>query len=51
LEFSGGHIVADVTAPANGYLAFFGELDYNDDGMTYQLSTQIRIIGAQPKAD
>ncbi|HKA31614.1 MAG TPA: PhoPQ-activated protein PqaA family protein [Candidatus Binatia bacterium] len=51
MEISGGHIVGEMTAPEKGYLAFFGELDYNDLEMTYQLSTQIRIIGAPAKAD
>jgi PhoPQ-activated pathogenicity-related protein len=50
-EISGGRIVGEVSAPEKGYVAFFGELDYDDQGMTYQLSTQIRIIGATPKAD
>ena len=51
MEISGGHVVGEMAAPEKGYLAFFGELDYNDLGMTYQLSTQIGIIGAPTKAD
>ncbi len=51
VEISGGTIVGEVSAPERGYLAFFGELDYDDQGMTYQLSTQIRIVGAPAKAD
>jgi PhoPQ-activated pathogenicity-related protein len=50
-EISGGKIVGEVSAPVKGYVAFFGELDYDDQGMAYQLSTQIRIIGAPAKAD
>ncbi len=51
LEIAGGRVVSEVSAPEKGYVAFFGELDYDDQGMTYQLSTQIRIIGAPAKAD
>ncbi len=37
------------TPPADGCLAFYAELDYEIDGISYHLSTQIRICG-QPKA-
>jgi PhoPQ-activated pathogenicity-related protein len=34
----------EVTPPAEGYLAFYGELDYEIDGLKYHLSTQVRMI-------
>ncbi|HET8562958.1 MAG TPA: PhoPQ-activated protein PqaA family protein [Candidatus Binatia bacterium] len=38
-----GIVVGEVTPPKKGYLAFFGELDYEIDGLKYHLSTQIRV--------
>ncbi|MGH8546274.1 MAG: PhoPQ-activated pathogenicity-related family protein [Gammaproteobacteria bacterium] len=38
-----GKIVGEVTPPAKGHLAFFGELDYDIDGLRYRLSTQVRM--------
>ncbi|HEX2385834.1 MAG TPA: hypothetical protein VHL99_04685, partial [Candidatus Binatia bacterium] len=43
VDISGGRVVGEVTAPEKNYLAFFGELDYEVDGLKYQLSTQIRV--------
>jgi PhoPQ-activated pathogenicity-related protein len=45
VDISGGRVVGEVTAPEKNYVAFFGELDYEVDGLKYQLSTQIRIVG------
>jgi PhoPQ-activated pathogenicity-related protein len=39
---SDGRVIGEVNPPANGYLAFFGELDYEIDGLKYHLSTQVR---------
>ena len=36
-------VVGEVMFPAEGYTAFFGELDYEIEGLKYHLSTQIRI--------
>ena len=36
-------IAGEVAAPAAGHLAFFGELDYEIDGLRYHLSTQVRM--------
>ena len=36
-------VVGEVTPPEKGHVAFFGELDYEIDGLKYQLSTQIRV--------
>ena len=43
VSFSDGKIVAEVMAPEAGHLAFFGELDYEVDGLPYHLSTQVRM--------
>jgi PhoPQ-activated pathogenicity-related protein len=37
-----GKIIGEVTPPESGHLAFFGELDYEIDGVSYHLSTQVR---------
>jgi PhoPQ-activated pathogenicity-related protein len=36
-------VVGELKAPADGYAALFGELDYEIEGLKYHLSTQIRI--------
>jgi PhoPQ-activated pathogenicity-related protein len=41
--FSDGTIIGEVAPPEMGHLAFYGELDYEIDGLEYQLSTQIRM--------
>jgi PhoPQ-activated pathogenicity-related protein len=43
VSFSDGKIIGEVTPPEKGHLAFFGELDYEIDGLRYHLSTQVRI--------
>jgi PhoPQ-activated pathogenicity-related protein len=43
VTLSNGHIVGEVTKPENGHLAFFGELDYEIDGLRHKLSTQVRM--------
>ncbi len=40
---SDGKIIGEVTPPEKGHLAFFGELDYEIDGLSYHLSTQVRM--------
>lgn len=40
---SGEKIVAEVPLPDKGHAAFFGELDYEIDGLQYRLSTQMRM--------
>ena len=47
-----GKVVGLVTPPkaGDGCLAFFGELDYELDGLKYHLSTQIRIAGTPKPA-
>jgi PhoPQ-activated pathogenicity-related protein len=43
MSLSDGKIVGEVTLPDKGHLAFFGELDYEIDGLRYHLSTQVRM--------
>jgi PhoPQ-activated pathogenicity-related protein len=43
LSLSKGKIVGEVTPPEKGHSAFFGELDYDIDGVPYHLSTQVRL--------
>ncbi|HSF58677.1 MAG TPA: PhoPQ-activated protein PqaA family protein [Candidatus Binatia bacterium] len=40
---SNGRVIGEVTPPEKGHIAFFGELDYEIDGLKYQLSTQVRM--------
>jgi PhoPQ-activated pathogenicity-related protein len=40
---SDGMVVGEVTPPEKGNIAFYGELDYEIDGLKYQLSTQVRV--------
>jgi PhoPQ-activated pathogenicity-related protein len=43
VTFSNGKVIGEITVPEKGHRAFFGELDYEIDGLTYHLSTQIRL--------
>jgi PhoPQ-activated pathogenicity-related protein len=38
-------VTGEVALPEEGYVAFFGELDYEIDGLKYRLSTQLRVEG------
>jgi PhoPQ-activated pathogenicity-related protein len=42
---SGGTVQGEVAPPADGFVAFFAELDYEVNGVVYHLSTQMRIAG------
>ena len=42
-RFSDGKIIGEVTPTEKAHLAFFGELDYEINGLRYQLSTQVRM--------
>lgn len=48
-EVSGTSVVGRVKPSEKGFLAFYGELDYDADGLPYSLSTQIRVAGAEKK--
>lgn len=42
VSLSGGKVVGELSPPTEGHLAFFGEVDYQIDGLKYHLSTQVR---------
>src|SRR5918994_1789957 len=42
-NISDGMVVGEVTPSGKGHVAFFGELDYEIDGLKYQLTTQVRM--------
>jgi len=43
LSFAEDPIRGEVMPPENGHLAFFGEVDYEINGLRYHLSTQVRM--------
>jgi PhoPQ-activated pathogenicity-related protein len=43
VRYTDGKITGEVAPPEKGYTAFFGELDYEIDGVKYHLSTQVRV--------
>jgi PhoPQ-activated pathogenicity-related protein len=43
VTLSNNIVIGEVASPAKGYLAFYGELDYEIDGLKYRLSTQMRM--------
>ncbi|MGH7773981.1 MAG: PhoPQ-activated pathogenicity-related family protein [Candidatus Binatia bacterium] len=45
VTFGKESVMGEVTAPEEGYLAFYGELDYEIDGLKYHLSTEVRMVG------
>jgi PhoPQ-activated pathogenicity-related protein len=45
---AGTRMVGRVTRPARGNVALFADLEYELDGLTYHLSTQIRQTNARP---
>ena len=47
LAVSGKSIAAELAAPADGFVAFFAELEYEIDGFSYFLSTQLRVAGKE----
>src|SRR5437899_1905220 len=42
---SGTAVAATMDPPTTGYRAFFAELDYALEGLTYHLCTQVRVVG------
>jgi hypothetical protein len=42
---NGGKVTAEIAPPAQGFLAFFAELDFEIDGIRHPLSTQVRVAG------
>jgi PhoPQ-activated pathogenicity-related protein len=51
IAFSGGSAIGEVTPPENGHLAFYGEVDYEIDGLKYHLSTQIQMTQCKAGTD
>jgi PhoPQ-activated pathogenicity-related protein len=47
LKVEGKTITAEMGTPADGFVVFFAELEYEIDGLTYYLSTQLRIAGKE----
>jgi PhoPQ-activated pathogenicity-related protein len=45
VTLNGSRVVGEVAPPTEGFVAFFGELEYEIDGLRYYLSTQMRIAG------
>ncbi len=41
----GETVTGEVNAPTDGCTAFFGDLDYEMDGIKYHLCTQMRVAG------
>jgi PhoPQ-activated pathogenicity-related protein len=48
-EVKEGQLVGELPPPTEGYLAFYGELDYEIDGIKYTLCTQLRLAGKEKK--
>ena len=46
---NGAVVQGEVARPENGFIALFGDLEYEIDGIRYHLSTQIRQTGAKPE--
>jgi hypothetical protein len=43
VRIADGRVIGEVARPDQGRLAFFGELEYEVDGLSYSLSTQMRM--------
>ena len=43
LRVADGRVIGEITRPEQGRVAFFGELEYEIDGLSYTLSTQMRL--------
>jgi len=43
LRVADGRVFGEVTRPEQGRLAFFGELEYEVESLSYTLSTQMRM--------
>jgi PhoPQ-activated pathogenicity-related protein len=48
-KLNGGTAVAQLTAPESGCRVFFIECEYEQEGLQYFLSTQLRIVGKADK--
>lgn len=43
VRLSEGKVIGEISLPPEGYRAFYGELDYEIEGVRYNLSTQMRV--------
>ena len=50
VTFLDGAVIGEVSPPDNGHLAFYGEVDYEIDGLKYHLSTQLRMTECKVEA-
>jgi PhoPQ-activated pathogenicity-related protein len=41
-----GKVTGTVASPAKGFLAVYGEVDFDAEGLPYTLSTQVRVVSA-----
>ena len=46
-----GTVAGTVAPPEKGCLAFYGEVEYEEDGLRYELSTQLRVAGTPLPAE
>jgi hypothetical protein len=44
VKMDGKAIVGAIERPAVGHRVFYGEMEYQIDGITFYLSTQVRVI-------
>lgn len=47
LKVDGAKVQGDVDLPEKGFVAFYGELEFETDGIRHVLSTQVRVAGEQ----
>jgi len=47
LSSEGKVITGMLAGPTTGFLALYGEMDFEIDGLKYSLSTQVQVVGAQ----
>jgi hypothetical protein len=45
IKVTRGKVTTSVEGPASGCRVFFAECEYDLDGLSYYLSTQLRIVG------
>jgi PhoPQ-activated pathogenicity-related protein len=46
-KFANGTADFRARQPAQGFLAFYGEADFDEGGLTYSLATQVRVVEAK----
>ena len=48
-ELIKGKVTCAIDPPPTGYRAFYAELDFEVGGLTYHLSTQLRVAGPEKR--